>query len=348
MQLAKAFIPHIEQLNKEGESGRRKISQYTRILTLLLCILQSVGLVSVFVTQGVFLSPDLISKAVAVTSIVAGSMFLLWLGERNNDYGIGNGISMLIFISIVAVLPGTIGQSIEQAREGEINTLAIIFMLTVLGMLSLVIVFVEKAQRKIAINSPSSSSGGANMSRGRSLSYLPLKINIAGVITAIFASRLLLLPYSFSHWFIDSEGIFGNVMSYISRSMSPNQPLYLIIFVVAVIFFCFLYTSIVFNSREIADNLRRNGSLILGIRPGKPTADYIDSVVARLTLAGSIYIAAVSIFPQLIASVINVPFVFAGTSVLIVIVVSMDFWGQVQSHLFSMKYSSLMKKVKLK
>ena len=345
MQLMRAFVPYLEGLHKEGERGRKQISQYTRLLTCVLCIFQGFGLVSVFASQNVFYDSSFLVQITAVISIVAGSMFLMWLGEQINEHGIGNGMSMLIFVSIVSTLPSVVLQSIEQAREGSINVLAVVFILLVLAALILVIVYIERALRKIAINSPKQSpQGGGNAS----LSHLPLKINIAGVIPAIFASSLLLLPYSLAQWLQTEEGDNGGIIQDISLALGPNQPLYLVLFTTAVVFFCFLYTSIVFNTKEIANRLRQSGSFILGIRPGRSTAEYIDLVVTRLTLAGAFYIASVSVFPQLLASLIDVPFVFAGTSILIVVVVAMDFWTQVQSHMFSMKYSSLMKKVQLK
>lgn len=344
MQLLRAFVPYLEALHKEGEKGRRKIAQYTRIFTCVLCLFQGFGLVSLFVSQGVFYDNSVYVQINAVLSIVAGSMFLMWLGEQINEHGIGNGMSMLIFVSIVSTLPSIIVQSIEQAREGAINVMAVIFMLLVLAVLSLVIVYIERAQRKIPINAPRQGHQQANAG----MSHLPLKINMAGVIPAIFASSLLLLPYSLAQWFRSEEGASNSIIEDISIALGPNQPLYLILFIIAVVFFCFLYTSIVFNAKEMADNLRRSGSFILGTRPGKATAEYIDLVMTRLTLAGAAYIATVSIFPQLLASVIDVPFAFAGTSVLIVVVVAMDFWTQVQSYIFSMRYSSLMKKVQLR
>ncbi|MBE9396958.1 preprotein translocase subunit SecY [Pontibacterium sp. N1Y112] len=344
MQLMTVVSPTLEQLKKEGESGRRKINQYTRYGTVILATVQSFGMAVGLANQGIAFTADASFYFVAVVTLVSGAVFLMWLGEQVTERGIGNGISILIFAGIVAGLPGAIGQSFESARQGDLNILALL-AIAVLAVATVgFVVFMERGQRRITINY-------AKRQQGRRVyaaqsSHLPLKVNMAGVIPPIFASSILLFPASIGQWFGQSEGM--EWLQDVALALGPGQPLYILLFAIAIIFFCYFYTAIVFNPRDVADNLKKSGAFIPGIRPGEQSARYIDTVLSRLTLFGALYITAVSLMPQALVVAWNIPFYFGGTSLLIVVVVVMDFMAQVQSHLMSHQYESLMKKSNLK
>ena len=344
MQLMSAVTPQLEALKKEGESGRRKISQYTRYLTVVLAIIQATGMTVGMANQGMSYDVSVVFYVIAITSLVTGAVFMMWLGEQITERGVGNGISLLIFAGIVAGLPGAIGQTLEQARNGEMSLLVVlgigILAVAVIGF----VVFMERGQRRLTINYAKRQQGRRVFAQQSS--HLPLKVNMAGVIPPIFASSILLFPASLGQWFGQGEGM--EWLSDISQALAPSQPLYIILFAAAVVFFCFFYTALMYNPKEVADNLKRSGAFIPGIRPGDQTAKYIDGVLTRLTLFGAMYIAAVSLFPQFLMVAGNVPFYLGGTSLLIVVVVVMDFMAQVQSHLMSHQYESLMKKSNLK
>jgi len=344
MQLMTAVSPQLEQLKKEGEAGRRKISQYTRYGTLVLAIVQAIGMSVGLAGQGVAFSTDFGFYFVAITTFVAGAMFMMWLGEQITERGVGNGISMLIFAGIVAGLPGALGQSFESARQGDVNIIALLAV----GLLAVAIigfvVFIERGQRRIAVHY-------AKRQQGRKVfaaqtSHLPLKVNMAGVIPAIFASSILLFPASLGQWFGQSENM--GWLADISQSIAPGQPLNILLFSAGIIFFCFFYTALMFNPKDVAENLKKSGAFIPGIRPGEQSARYIDGVLTRLTMFGALYMTAVCLLPQFLVVAANVPFYLGGTSLLIVVVVVMDFMSQVQSHLMSHQYDSLMKKANLK
>jgi preprotein translocase subunit SecY len=344
MQLMTAVSPQLEALKKEGEAGRRKINQYTRYGTVALATVQGLGMTVGLANQGVAFSTAFNFYFVAVITLVAGAVFLMWLGEQITERGIGNGISILIFAGIVAGLPGAIGQSFESARQGDLNILALL-AIAVLAVATVgFVVFMERAQRRITINYAKRQQG--NRVYAGQTSHLPLKVNMAGVIPPIFASSILLFPASLGQWFGQSEGM--DWLQDVALALGPGQPLYILLFSAAIIFFCYFYTAIMFNPREVADNLKKSGAFIPGIRPGEQSARYIDSVLSRLTLFGALYITAVSLMPQAMVVAWNVPFYFGGTSLLIVVVVVMDFMAQVQSHLMSHQYESLMKKSNLK
>lgn len=344
MQLMTAISPQLEQLKKEGESGRRKISQYTRYGTVVLALVQAIGMSVGLGSQGVAFSNDFGFYFVAVTTFVAGAMFMMWLGEQITERGVGNGISMLIFAGIVAGLPRAIGQSFESARQGDIN----IFALIGVGLLAVAIiafvVFIERGQRRIAVHY-------AKRQQGRKVfaaqtSHLPLKVNMAGVIPAIFASSILLFPASLGSWFGQSEGL--GWLQDVAQAIAPGQPLNILLFTAGIVFFCFFYTALMFNPKDVAENLKKSGAFIPGIRPGEQSARYIDGVLTRLTMFGALYMTAVCLLPQFLVVAAHMPFYLGGTSLLIVVVVVMDFMAQVQSHLVSHQYESLMKKANLK
>jgi preprotein translocase subunit SecY len=345
MQLMAAMVPQLEQLKKEGEAGRRKISQYTRYGTVLLATIQGTGMSVGMASQGLAFDPGPAFIMVSIVSLVTGAVFLMWLGEQVTERGIGNGISMLIFAGIVAGLPSAIGQSLEQARQGELN----ILMLLLICFLGLAVIYfivrVERGQRRIAVNYAKRQQG--NQTYAAQSSHLPLKVNMAGVIPAIFASSLLLFPTSIAQWFGQSnEGM--EWLQELSLMIGPGQPLNIILFTALIVFFCFFYTALMFNPNEVADNLKRSGAFVPGIRPGKHTAKYIDGVMTRLTMFGAAYIAAICLMPQFLVVYANVPFYLGGTSLLIVVVVLMDFMSQVQSHMMSHQYEGLMNKSNLK
>lgn len=344
MQLLTAVSPQLEQLKKEGEAGRRKITQYTRYGTVLLATVQAFGVSAGLAGQGVTFSAGLDFYIAAVPSFVAGAVFMMWLGEQVTERGIGNGISILIFAGIVAGLPSAIGQAFESARQGDLNILVLLVIAALAVLVIGFVVFVERGQRRITINYAKRQQGRQMMAA--QTSHLPLKLNMAGVIPAIFASSLLLFPASLGQWFGKGEGM--EWLQDISLALAPSQPLYIVLFAAGIIFFCYFYTALMFNPKEVAENLKKSGAFIPGIRPGIQTAKYIDSVLGRLTLFGSLYIAAVCLLPQFLVVAADVPFYFGGTSLLIVVVVVMDFMAQVQSHLMSHQYESLMKKANLK
>lgn len=344
MQLMTAVVPQLEQLKKEGEAGRRKISQYTRYGTVVLATVQAIGLAVGLASQGITFGANLSFYIVAVSSFVAGAVFLMWLGEQITERGIGNGISLLIFASIVAGLPGAIGQSFESARQGDINILVLLAVAALAVVTVAFVVFVERGQRRITINYAQRQQG--KKMYAAQTSHLPLKVNMAGVIPPIFASSLLLFPASIGQWFGESEGM--GWLQEAALLIAPGQPLYIVFFAALIIFFCYFYTALMFNPREMAENLKKSGALIPGIRPGDQSAKFIDGVMTRLTLFGGIYITIVSLLPLLLISTANIPFYFGGTSILIVVVVTMDFISQVQSHLMSHQYESLTKKSGMK
>lgn len=344
MQLMSAVSPQLEQLKKEGEAGRRKISQYTRYGTVVLATVQALGMSVGMASQGLFFDGGFATIFVAVVSLVTGAVFMMWLGEQITERGVGNGISMLIFAGIVAGLPSAIAQSIEQARQGELNILVLLGVLVVAFVVIWLIIRIERGQRRITINYAKRQQGRRMMQA--QTSHLPLKINMAGVIPAIFASSILLFPASIAQWFGESsDGL--SWLQDMAFLIGPGQPLNIILFTALIVFFCFFYTALMFNPKEVADNLKRSGAFLPGIRPGEQTANYIDKVLTRLTLFGSAYIALVCLLPQFLVVVANVPFYLGGTSLLIVVVVVMDFMAQVQSHLLSHQYDGLMKKSNL-
>jgi len=344
MQLLTAVSPQLEQLKKEGEAGRRKISQYTRYGTVVLAFVQGLGISVGLASQGVTFNDTFSFYFVAVISFVCGAVFLMWLGEQITERGIGNGISLLIFAGIVAGLPGAIGQTLEQARSGEMSVLLVLAIGVMAVAVICFIVFMERGQRRLTINYAKRQQG--RRVYAQQSSHLPLKVNMAGVIPPIFASSILLFPASLGQWFGQREGM--TWLDDLSQILGPSQPLYILLFGVAVIFFCFFYTALMYNPKEVADNLKKSGAFIPGIRPGEQTAKYIDGVLTRLTIFGALYIAAVSLLPQFLVVFGSVPFYLGGTSLLIVVVVVMDFMSQVQAHLMSHQYESLMKKSNLK
>lgn len=344
MQLLTFVSPHLEQLKKEGESGRRKITQYTRYGTLGLALMQSIGVAIALESQNVVIDPGLAFRITAVTTLVTGTMFLMWLGEQVTERGIGNGISIIIFAGIVAGLPSAVGGTLELARTGQLHVLVILLLAVIVLSVTAFVVFVERGQRRVTVNYAKRQVGN-KMYAGQT-SFLPLKLNMAGVIPPIFASSIILFPATLGGWFGSAEGM--TWLRDIAQTLSPGQPLYVMFYAVAIIFFCFFYTALVFNPKETADNLKKSGAFIPGVRPGRQTAEYIDKVMTRLTLAGAIYITAVCLLPEFLTLQWNVPFYFGGTSLLIIVIVVMDFMAQVQAHLMSHQYEGLMKKANLK
>ena len=345
MQLMTYVVPTFEQLKKEGEAGRRKITQYTRYGTLALALFQSLGIaVALESSAGLVLSPGFGFRLTAVVSLTAGTMFLMWLGEQITERGLGNGISILIFAGIAAGLPSSIGGLLELVRTGAMSILAAIFIVALVGLVTYFVVFVERGQRKILVNYARRQVG--NKVYGGQSSHLPLKLNMAGVIPPIFASSIILLPATVVNWFSAGESM--RWLRDISAALAPGQPVYVMFYAAAIIFFCFFYTALVFNSRETADNLKKSGAFIPGIRPGDQTARYIDKILVRLTLAGAFYITFVCLLPEFLIIKYNVPFYFGGTSLLIIVVVTMDFMSQVQNYMMSQQYESLLKKANFK
>jgi preprotein translocase subunit SecY len=344
LQMGTHVIPQLQQLRKEGESGRRKITQYTRYATVLLASFQSVAAASALQTQGVVINPGPGFVLTAAITLVTGTMFLMWLGEQITERGIGNGISMLILASILAGLPSAIGGTLDLVNTGGMNQ-AMPFLLgfLVLGVTAAV-VYMERAQRRIAVNYAKRQQG-RRMYAGQT-SHLPFKINMSGVIPPIFASSLILFPATIASWFGTSQAV--SWLQRIAASLSPGQPVYILLYAGLIMFFCFFYTALVFNSRETSENLRRSGAFIPGIRPGQQTAEYIDKVLTRLTFWGALYITAVCLIPEFLILEFNVPFYFGGTSLLIIVVVTMDFMAQVQAHTMSHQYEGLLKKANLR
>ena len=349
MQLMTVVIPTMEQLKKEGESGRRKIAQFTRYATVILATFQAIGISLALQNQtagglSVVLNPGIPFIIITAITLVTGTVFLMWLGEQVTERGIGNGISLIIFAGIVSGLPKAIGGTLELARTGEMNGAFIILLFLLSVSVTALVVFVERGQRRILINYPKRQQG-KKLYGGQS-SFLPLKLNMAGVIPPIFASSIILFPATIAGWFGNSEGF--TWLQDVATMLSPGQPVYVLFYATAIIFFCFFYTALVFNSKETAENLKKSGAFLPGIRPGIQTATYIDKVMTRLTLIGAFYITLVCLLPEFLIVYWNVPFYFGGTSLLIIVVVVMDFISQMQTHVMSQQYDGLMKKSNLK
>jgi preprotein translocase subunit SecY len=345
MQLMAYVVPSLEALKKEGESGRRKITQYTRYGTLGLAIFQSLSIaLALESAQGLVIEPGFTFRLTAVVSLTAGTMFLMWLGEQITERGLGNGISILIFAGIAAGLPSAIGGLLNLVNTGAMSILVALFILVLVAIVTFVVVFVERGQRKILVNYAKRQVG--NKVYGGQSSHLPLKINMSGVIPPIFASSIILLPATIVGWFATGESF--RWLKDLSSALSPGQPIYVMLYAAMIVFFCFFYTALVFNSRETAENLKKSGAFIPGTRPGDQTARYIDRVLSRVTLGGAVYITLVCLLPEFLVLKYNVPFYFGGTSLLIIVVVTMDFWAQVQSYVMSQQYESLLKKASFK
>ena len=349
MQLMTYVVPSLEALKKEGEGGRRKITQYTRYGTVALALFQSLSIaLALESSPGLVIAPGFGFRMTATVSLVAGTMFLMWLGEQITERGLGNGISILIFAGIAAGLPSAIGGLFELIRTGAMSPVAALFIIALVLAVTFVVVFVERGQRKILVNYAKRQVG--NKVYGGQSSHLPLKLNMSGVIPPIFASSIILLPATIVGWVAagQTESWFTRALKDASSALSPGQPIYVLLYAAMIVFFCFFYTALVFNSRETADNLKKSGAFIPGIRPGDQTARHIDKILGRLTLAGAIYITAVCLLPEFLVLKYNVPFYFGGTSLLIIVVVTMDFWAQVQSYVMSQQYESLLKKANFK
>ncbi len=345
MQLLTYVLPAFEQLKKEGEAGRRKITQYTRYGTLGLALFQSLGIaMALEASAGLVIAPGFWFRMTTVVTLTAGTMFLMWLGEQITERGLGNGISILIFGGIAAGLPSAVGGLLELVRTGSMSIIVALLIVALVVLVTYFVVFVERGQRKILVNYARRQVG--NKVYGGQSSHLPLKLNMAGVIPPIFASSIILLPATIANWF--SSGDSMRWLKDISSTLSPGQPVYVMLYAAAIVFFCFFYTALVFNSRETADNLKKSGAFIPGIRPGDQTARYIDKILLRLTLAGAIYITFVCLLPEFLILKYNVPFYFGGTSLLIIVVVTMDFMAQVQNYMMSQQYESLLKKANFK
>ncbi len=349
MQLLTVVSPTLEQLKKEGESGRRKITQYTRLGTVVLATFQGLGVAIALESQNingmsVVVEPGFLFKVIAVTTLVSGTVFLMWLGEQITERGIGNGISLIIFAGIVAGLPKALAGTFEQVNTGALHPITVLVLLILVAAVIAFVVFVERGQKRIPVEYAQKMQGRRMM--GGQKSFLPLKLNMAGVIPPIFASSIILFPATLGGWFGSAENM--GWLKDLAATLSPGQPLYIMLYAAAIVFFCFFYTAIVFNPHEIADNLRKSGAIIRGLRPGPQTARYIDEVMSKLTLAGAIYITLVCLLPEFLILYWNVPFYFGGTSLLIIVVVVMDFMTQVQAQLQSGQYESMMKKANLK
>ena len=349
MQLLSVVDPKLKQLKKEGETGRRKITQYTRYGTVILATFQAFGVAIALegqqaLGQAVVMDPGIGFRVVAITTLVTGTMFLMWLGEQITERGVGNGISMIIFAGIVAGLPSAIGGTLELSRTGEMHLLAVFGLFALAIAVTGFVVFVERGQRRITVNYAKRQVG--RKMYGGQASHLPLKLNMAGVIPPIFASSLILFPATIAGWFSQSEGM-GWLQDF-ATTLSPGQPIYVLCYAAGIIFFCFFYTAMVFDPSETADNLKKSGAFIPGMRPGEQTANYLDKVLTKLTLAGAVYITSVCLLPEFLIVKFNVPFYFGGTSLLIIVVVVMDFMSQIQAHLMSHQYEGLMKKANLK
>ncbi|GAA4793020.1 preprotein translocase subunit SecY [Lysobacter hankyongensis] len=350
VQLLVQIVPSLKAIQKEGESGRRRITQWSRIGAIPLAVFQAAGIATALQASGanngipVVYSPGMGFVLTAVVSLTAGTMFLMWLGEQVTERGIGNGVSLIIFAGIVAGLPGAVLNTLEQARNGDMSSLTVIFILAIVLVFTYFVVFVERGQRRITVNY-ARRQGGRNAYMNQT-SFLPLKLNMSGVIPAIFASSIIMFPATASTWFSATGNV--SMLQKIAQALSPGEPLYMILFAALIIGFAFFYTALVFNSQETADNLKKSGALIPGIRPGKATADYIDAVLTRLTAAGAIYLVIVCLLPTFMQTELGTSFYFGGTSLLIVVVVVMDFIAQIQAHLMSHQYESLLKKANLK
>ncbi|MBU6469027.1 MAG: preprotein translocase subunit SecY [Betaproteobacteria bacterium] len=345
MQLLGTVVPSFEALKKEGEAGRRKITQYTRYGTVVLAFFQAVGIAVALEAQpGLVIDPGLAFRLTTAITLVTGTMFLMWLGEQITERGIGNGISLIIFAGIVAGLPRAIGSTLELVRTGAFSWFTALILFAAVALVTALVVFVERGQRKIIVNYAKRQVG--NKIYGGQSSHLPLKLNMAGVIPPIFASSIILFPATLAGWFGSHENF--RWLKDISAVLSPGQPVYVLLYTAAIVFFCFFYTALVFNSKETADNLKKSGAFVPGIRPGEQTARYIDKIMTRLTLTGAIYISLVCLLPEFLIVKFNVPFYFGGTSLLIIVVVTMDFMAQVQSYAMAQQYDSLLKKANFK
>jgi len=345
MQLMAVVVPTLEAIKKEGQSGQRKITQYTRYGTVFLALIQAVGISVALESQpGLVIDPGMIFRFTTIVTLVTGTMFLMWLGEQITERGLGNGISILIFAGIVAGLPSALGGILELVRTDSMSILSALFIGVLVVAVTYFVVFVERGQRRITVNYAKRQVG--NKIYGGQSSHLPLKLNMSGVIPPIFASSIILLPATITSWFSSNPNM--RWLSDLAAALSPGQPLYISLYSAAIIFFCFFYTALVFNSRETADNLKKSGAFVPGIRPGEQTSRYIDKILMRLTLAGAIYITSVCLLPELMQARWNVPFYFGGTSLLIIVVVTMDFMAQAQAYLMSQQYDSLLKKANFK
>jgi preprotein translocase subunit SecY len=345
MQLLTVVSPKLEQLKKDGEAGRRAITKYTRYGTVALATFQALGIAIAFEGQaGLVIDPGMSFRLITVVSLVGGTMFLMWLGEQITERGIGNGISIIIFAGIVAGLPRAIASTLELARTGAFSIPLVVFLFVMVILVTALVVFVERGQRKITVNYAKRQVGNKVM--GGQTTHLPLKLNMAGVIPPIFASSIILFPASLAGWFGSNESMYW--LKDLSSAISPGQPIYILLFASAILFFCFFYTALVFNPKETADNLKKSGAFVPGIRPGEQTAKYIDKIMGRLTLIGAVYITLVCLLPEFLSLKFNTPFYFGGTSLLIIVVVTMDFMTQVQSHLMSHQYEGLLKKANFK
>ncbi|CAM3747525.1 preprotein translocase subunit SecY [Polynucleobacter antarcticus] len=349
MQLMTIVIPTLEAMKKEGQAGQRKITQYTRYGTVVLATFQALGIsVALQAQPGLVINPGLIFEVNTVVTLVTGTMFLMWLGEQITERGLGNGISIIIFAGIASGLPSAIGSLLELVRTGSMNILSGLLIVVICIAVTYFVVFVERGQRRLLVNYAKRQVG--NKVYGGQSSYFPLKLNMAGVIPPIFASSIILFPATIAGWFTSGEptNMFSSVIKDLAATLAPGQPVYTIMYAAAIIFFCFFYTALVFNSRDTADNLKKSGAFIPGIRPGDQTGRYIDKILVRLTLAGAIYMVLVCLLPEFLVLKYNVPFYFGGTSLLIIVVVAMDFMAQVQSFVMQQQYGSLMKKANFK
>jgi len=345
MQLLTVVYAPLEALKKEGEAGRRKITQYTRYGTVALALFQSVGIsIALESQQGLVIDPGMAFRFVTVITLVTGTMFLMWLGEQITERGVGNGISLIIFAGIVAGLPSAIGGTLELARTGAMSIPGVLFVVFLVVAVTMFVVFVERGQRKILVNYAKRQVG--NKLYGGQSSHLPLKLNMSGVIPPIFASSIILFPATAASWFSQSENMVW--LKDVGAALAPGQPLYTILYAAAIIFFCFFYTALVFNSKETAENLKKSGGFVPGIRPGEQTARYVDKILMRLTLIGAAYITLVCLLPEFLQMQYNVPFYFGGTSLLIIVVTTMDFMAQLQAYMMSHQYESLLKKANFK
>ena len=350
MQLVSIVSPQMEALKKEGESGRRKITQYTRYFTVVLALFQAFGIaVALEAQQGLVLDPGMGFRLVTVVTLLTGTMFLMWLGEQITERGLGNGISIIIFAGIAAGLPNALGSLFTLVSNGSISSFAAIFIVILVALVTYAVVFVERGQRKILVNYAKRQVG--NKIYGGQTSHLPLKLNMAGVIPPIFASSIIMFPATIVDWFTRGKDVtnpFIGFLKDLAASMAPGEPIHALLYAVAIVFFCFFYTALVFNSKETADNLKKSGAFVPGIRPGEQTARYIDKILMRLTLAGAVYITLVCLLPEFMQSQWKVPFYFGGTSLLIIVVVTMDFMAQVQNYVMSQQYESLLRKANFK
>jgi preprotein translocase subunit SecY len=345
MQLGALAVPHLEQLKKDGEAGRRKVTQYTRYGTLVLALFQSFGIsVALQAQQGLVLNPGVMFQVTTMITLVTGTLFLMWLGEQITERGLGNGISLIIFAGIAAGLPSAIGSTLELARTGAFSIPLVLALFFGAIAVTALVVFVERGQRKILVNYAKRQVG--NKVYGGQSSHLPLKINMAGVIPPIFASSIILFPATIAGWF--GSGSSMHWLKDISDKLSPGQPIYVMFYAAAIVFFCFFYTALVFSPKETADNLKKSGAFLPGIRPGDQTAKYVEKIMTRLTMVGAVYISLVCLLPEFLVVKWNVPFYFGGTSLLIMVVVTMDFMTQVQSYLMSHQYEGLLKKANFK